>query len=136
MSRPKNSLRIEIDAGMGERIRRLGGSLGPIMRYSASEIADDLAFFIRETFLTGRALEKRTKETYGSVKGYEASRGPEGHYVDFGVGVNGHLNYLHRWNGTSREFMRPARAAYEATGRWVDLVEENLERMGRKLEVL
>jgi len=136
MSRPGFALRIDIDREIGERITRLGGSLPKIMNFSSGEVADDLASFIRETFLTGRALEKRTGETYGSVRGYDARRGPKGHYVDFGVDVNGHLNYLHKWTGTDRAFMGPGKTAYEATGRWTALVEENLERMERKLEVL
>lgn len=131
-----STLRIDIDKEMGERIKRLGGSLHAILKFSASEVADDLASYIRETFLTGRALKKRTGETYGSIKGYDAKRGPKGHYVDFGVDINGHLNYLHKWDGTGREFMGPGKDAYEAAGRWEALVEENLQRMGRKLEVL
>ena len=136
MSRAINALRIDIDKEMGERIRRLGGSLPAILSFSASEIADNLASYIREAFLTGRALQKKTGETYGSVRGYKAKRGDQGHFVDFGVGVRGHLNYLHKWDGTGREFMGPGKDAYEATGRWKTLVEENLQRMGKKLEVL
>ncbi len=131
-----NALRIDIDKEMGERIKRLGGSLPAILNFSASEVADDLASYIRDTFLTGRALQKRTGETHDSVRGYKAKRGDQGHFVDFGVGVNGHLNYLHKWDGTGREFMGPGKDAYEATGRWTTLVEGNLERMERKLEVL
>ncbi len=56
--------------------------------------------------------------------------------MDFGVGVRGHLNYLHKFSGTGRDFMGKGGEAYEAAGRWTALVEQNLERMGRKLEVL
>jgi hypothetical protein len=38
-----NALRIDIDKEMGERIKRLGGSLPAILDFSASEAADDLA---------------------------------------------------------------------------------------------
>lgn len=131
-----STLRIDIDAEMGERIKRLGGSLPAILNFSASEVADDLSSYIREAFLTGRALQKRTGETYGSVRGYMAKRGDRGHFVDFGVEVRGHLNYLHKWRGTRRDFMAKGRKAYEQTGRWTALVEQNLERMQRKLEVL
>ena len=131
-----STLRIDIDKEMGERIKRLGGSLPAILNFSASEVADDLASYIRETFLTGRALEKRTGETYESVRGYKAKRGDQGHFVDFGVGVRGHLNSLHKFSGTGRDFMGKGVEAYEAAGRWTTLVEGNLERMERKLEVL
>lgn len=40
---PMNALRIDIDKEMGERIKRLGGSLPAILDFSASEAADDLA---------------------------------------------------------------------------------------------
>jgi hypothetical protein len=63
-----NALRIDIDKEMGERIKRLGGSIPAILDFSASEAADDLASYIRDTFLTGRALERRTEETYSSVR--------------------------------------------------------------------
>ncbi len=136
MRRSSNVLHIEIDQEMGERIRLLGGSLPAILNFSASEVADDIASYIRDSFLSGKALEKRTGETYGSVKGYKAKREAAAHYVDFGVGVRGHLNYLHKWRGTRRDFMAKGRKAYEQTGRWTALVEQNLERMQRKLEVL
>ncbi|MGE4465268.1 hypothetical protein [Sphaerochaeta sp.] len=131
-----NALRIDIDKEMGERIKRLGGSLPAILDFSASEAADDLASYIRDTFLTGRALEKRTGQTYSSVRGYKAKRGEQGHFVDFGVGVRGHLNYIHKWSGSSKDFMGKGGEAYEATGRLKDLVERNLERMEKRLEVL
>ncbi|WP_321300990.1 hypothetical protein [uncultured Sphaerochaeta sp.] len=131
-----NALRIDIDKEMGERIKRLGGSLPAILDFSASEAADDLASYIRDTFLTGKALEKRTGETYSSVMGYKAKRGEQGHFVDFGVGVRGHLNYIHKWSGSAKDFMGKGGEAYEATGRLKVLVERNLERMEKRLEVL
>jgi len=136
MSRAANALRIDIDKEIGKRITRLGGSLPAIMDFSMGDVAQDMAAHIRETFLNGKALGKRTGETEGSVRHYNARKGVSGHYVDFGVGVKGHLNYLHRWTGTDREFMGPGAASYEATGRYMDLVEKNLERMERRLEVL
>jgi hypothetical protein len=136
MSRATNALRIDIDKEIGERITRRGGSLPAIMDFSMGDVAQDMAVYIRESFLDGNALEKRTGKTFASVRHYNAKKGIAGHYVDFGVAVKGHLNYLHRWTGTDREFMGPGKAGYESTGRYMDLVEENLERMERKLEVL
>lgn len=136
MSKVTKALHIDIDKEIGQKIARLGGSLPAIMDFSMGDVAQDMASHIRETFLNGNALGKRTGETEGSVRHYNAHKGVAGHYVDFGVGVKGHLNYLHRWTGTKREFMGPGKVSYEGTGRYMALVEENLERMERKLEVL
>ena len=136
MSRAANALRIDIDKEIGKRITRLGGSLPAIMDFSMGDVAQDMAVFIRESFLNGKALGKRTGETFANVRHYNARKGVAGHYVDFGVGVKGHLNYLHKWTGTDRAFMGPGKAGYESTGRYMDLVGKNLERMERRLEVL
>ena len=136
MSRAANALRIDIDKEIGERIKTLGGSLAKIVDFSMGDVAKDMAGYIRESFLNGKALEKRTGETFASVQHYNAKKGAPGHYVDFGVDIDGHLNYLHTWTGTKREFMGPGKTSYEGTGRYMDLVEKNLERMEKRLEVL
>lgn len=130
------ALQIEIDKEIGERIEALGGSLPKIADYSAGIVADDMATFIRDTFLKGKALAYRSGRTHKSVQAYKAKFGNQGIYVDFGRGVRGHLNYIHKWTGTNKEFMGPGKAAYEASGKWEKLVEQNLERMQRKLEVI
>lgn len=131
-----NVLRIEIDGQLLERMNRFGAALPKIMSYSMGDVAHDMAAYIRSGFLTGDPLGQITGETHGSTRAYQAAKGERGWFVDFGVGVKGHLNYLYRWKGTRRDFLTRGSRNYATGDNYMRLVEENLERMGRKLEVM
>jgi len=134
------TLQIDVDAALGEQLAKFGDALPNILSFSMGDIAHEMASFIRDKYLTGSPLEKVTGETYDSTRAYRVDEGDEGSdagwFVDFGVGIHGYLNYLHKWAGTRRDFMTKGKRAYESGGGYMRLVEENLERMGRRLEVL
>jgi len=138
------ALHIDIDTEYGDRFKRFGTALPNIVNYSLGDIAHDIAQFIKDRFLTGRAMDRITGATYESVTAYQPKKKDAWHIAP-GVGISrevtargkqGGLAYLARWNGTSREFMQPGLAEYVASGKYMDLVEANLERMERKMEVL
>jgi len=130
-------LQIEIDASYGDDLKKFGEALPNILSYSMGDIAHEMSALIRDKFLTGASLEKQTGETFDSTQAFHVESGRDtGWFIDFGVGVRGSLNYLHKWAGTSRDFMTRGKNAYESSGGYMRLVEENLERMGRRMEVM
>ncbi|MEA5032309.1 MAG: hypothetical protein VB025_09195 [Sphaerochaeta sp.] len=129
-------LQIDVDTAFGEQLEKFGEALPKILNFSMGDVAHDMAAFIRDKYLSGNPLEKISGETFDSTRGYQPKDGQSNWFVDFGVRVTGQLNYLHKWAGTRRDFMTKGKRAYESGGGYMRLVEENLERMGRKLEVL
>lgn len=68
------------------------------------DVAHEAVDFIKERYLRGQALNYITGETYGHVKAYYV----KGEWwIRPGVGVAGCHNYLAKWVGTEREFMKP-----------------------------
>jgi len=135
-NRKHRTLKIDVDTTLSDKLLRFGGSLPRIINSSMGDVAHDMAAYIRSNFLSGKPLAMITRETHDSTRAYQAKKGERGWFVDFGVGVKGHLNYLYRWRGTQRDFMTRGSRRYEAEGSYMKLVEENLERMGRRLEVM
>ena len=134
-------LRIDIDKQFGDDLKKFGKALPNIIDYSMGTVSRDLAEYIKKTFLNGRALAKVEGVTYDSIKAYKTRGGLNS--VGVGVGVRerngskqGGLAYLARWNGTSREFMQRGLSEYQTSGKFMKIVEDNFEKMGKKMEVL
>lgn len=85
-----------------KRARRLKG----LVRSAIGDIAHEGEEFIKKNYLEGQALHKITGELHGSVQAFYA--GDKGSwFIKKGVRVRGNLNYVAKWIGTSKEFMRP-----------------------------
>jgi len=104
--------------------------LNSAVQHSVGNSAHDACQYIKDTFLTGRALAKLTGETYDSVKVFYDKRA-KSWYIKPGVGINGHLNYLFKWIGTSKEFMKPGWQEYLSLreGKMVDDVIRAIEEV-------
>lgn len=92
----------------------LADDMPSIANFIVSQVADDYADWVRDRYLSGQVLRKVTGETYSSTKFFKMQEGTFG--VRPGVGVPGSLNYLYRWVGTGREFMKPSARAFRAAG--------------------
>lgn len=109
------------------------------VQYALSSEADDFAEYVKEGWLTGRAMKKVTGETYESVRPWTPKKrklsgtglfaSVKGVYVRPGVNIPGTLNYLGRYIGTKHEFMKSAWAYFNASQRVVKAVDENVARM-------
>jgi hypothetical protein len=129
----RSLFQIKIDDAVTDRLRQLGADMGKIATFSGGDVANDMADYIRQSFLNGRAVAKRTGELHESVRAW---LGRDAWFVRYGVGVKGWLNYVEGWRGSSQEFLRPGAKEYIATGKYIGLVDENLDRMVKKMELM
>lgn len=111
-------------------IEKMAHKLNSTVQHVVGNGAHDACEYIKNTFLTGRALAKRTGETYDSIQVFYDKQ-VKSWYIKAGVGINGHLNYLFKWIGTSKEFMRPGWEEYLSLneGRLVDDVIRAIEEI-------
>lgn len=110
--------------------------------YALNDEAWDFARHVRDQWLNGRAMNRRTGETADSVLPWSPVRRKSqmslsqrvgSVYVRPGVGIQGSLNYLNRYVGTSREFMIPAFQRWQANGRITKAVDDNIDKMLKKV---
>ncbi len=107
--------------------------------FSLREEAHDFIPFVQQNYLSGQKLKRRTGQTSDSVKTWMPGSKKLKVYSDItarvrpGVGITGSLNYLGRWTGTEREFMRPAFAAFAAGNRVERAIDDNIDKMLRKV---
>lgn len=126
-------MRIVIKDNIAERYEKLGEDLKKIYDYGLAEAAKDYSLFVKDGYLSGNPLKKRTGKTYDSVKFVRTKNVPLLSYtVMVGVGIRGRLNYLHRWIGTDKEFMSPSFEAWKARRSFDKVLEANFEKIAKK----
>lgn len=96
------------------------------IRFTFREEAEDFAKYVQDAWLRGRAMERITGETADSVQPWTKNNVIK---VRPGVRVPGSLNYLGRFVGTEKEFMRPAWAEFSRGRRVQKAVDKNIEKM-------
>lgn len=96
-----------------DRIRKVGNQLSRTVIRAEGDIAKKGATYIKRNYLRGQAMRKRTGETYNHLKLFYSKK-EKAWYIRPGVGVKGSQNYLARYIGTKREFMKPGWASYLA----------------------
>lgn len=125
---------IEISTQTNIRMKKLSKTIGSInkerlstwVRFGAREAAEQYTQYVKFGWLSGKALDVRTGKTRDSVRPWTNKK--KQIFVRPGVGIPGSLNYLGRWTGTSREFMRPSFRAF-GEGRVSSIVDRNIDRM-------
>lgn len=116
--------------------------LGAWVQYALRSEADDFTEYVKNSWLSGQAMNRRTGELYNSVKPWTPKGRPkkglfsnvQGVYIRPGVGIPGTLNYLGRYIGTEKEFMIPAFEQFTALGRVQRAVEDNVAKMLDKVD--
>lgn len=81
------------------------------IRAAMGKEADSYADYVKECWLSGDPVRMITGELRGSVAPYTPKKRVPGEVsvtVTKGVNVWGMLNYVAKWNGTSKEFMKPS----------------------------
>lgn len=105
---------VEITHSNSGLFLEIADDLPSIGNFIVSQVAEEYADWVRDRYLSGQVLRKLTGETYESTKFFKLQDGAFG--VRPGVGVPGNLNYLHRWIGTRKEFMKPSARAFQQAG--------------------
>lgn len=118
--------------GQAEILARISSDrLNAWVQFGESRSADEFAEYVKSTKLTGNPMHIRTRELHDSVGATRLTRGKyRGKLIIRpGVGINGCLNYLNKWVGTSLEFMAPAAREFSQSGRIKRNVNDNISRM-------
>lgn len=102
-----------------------------IFNYGLYKSAEDYATYVKNNYLTGQAMKNRTGELYKSVKYLKDNKMTNSYIVMAGVGVTGHLNYLNRYVGTKKEFIKPAFKDWESQKRAFNIIEANFNKVAR-----
>ena len=98
-------LKVDISGDAEARLNRARSSISFWVISATGDIAREGADYIKDRYLRGRALDRITGTTAGSVKQFYDKK-EKSWYIRPGVGIRGSLNYLARWTGTRREFMQ------------------------------
>lgn len=100
---------------MSEDLAIFGQDLPKVLNYATAEVAKRFADYTKRNYLLGQSLNRVTGETYNSVKFFKQKEMQMG--VRPGVGIRGSLNYLNKYIGTSKEFMKPSSNEFKTSGR-------------------
>lgn len=126
-------MRITIKDNIAERYEKLGKDLKSIYDYGLAEAAKEYSLFVKNGYLSGTPLKKRTGKTYDSLKFVRTKGRPQLSYtITVGVGIRGNLNYLYRYVGTEYEFMAPSWSAWKSRKRINAILEANFEKVAKK----
>ena len=126
-------MRITIKDTVAEDYEKLGEDLFKVYDYGLAEASKNYALFVKIGYLTGSAMKKRTGELYKSVKFQRTKNKPQLSYtISPGVGIRGHLNYLNRYIGTSKEFMEPSFSEWKNRRMINQILEANFEKVAKK----
>ena len=102
-----------------------------IFDYGLYKSAEDYATYVKEKYLSGQAMNYRTGELYKSVKYLKDSEMTHSYVVMAGVGIAGHLNYLNRYVGTNKEFIKPAFKDWQSQKRAFNIMESNFDKIAK-----
>ena len=123
-------MRLIIDDQITEPLKEYTESLGPTFNYITAEVSKRLANFTKVNYLMGQKLNRKTGETFQSVKFFKLKNFVMG--VKPGVGVRGSLNYLNKWIGTDKEFMAPALKQFEDSRRAEKIMKQIIAKRTAK----
>lgn len=125
-------MRITIKDDIAEKYEVLGDDLKKIYDYGLAEATKDFAETTKVNYLKGQAMKKVTGELYDSVKFLRTKNRPELSYTaTAGVGVKGHLNYLNKYVGTSKEFIQPSFKAWKNRKAINKILEANFDKIAK-----
>lgn len=113
-----------------KKYEKAAKTLDTWIKIGVGDYAHDFIPYVQQNYLHGQALKRLTGETEESVNTWYSKR-KKTWFVRPGIGIAGSLNYLGKWVGTSKEFMRPAFAAFSASN---DLEKKIAEKIKRNLE--
>lgn len=119
-------LHIEITGDAPKRAKSAEKYIKTWIRSAIGDLAHDAIQFIKDNYLVGQALNRRSGLTCNSVKQFWV-KNEQAWYLRPGVGVPGSQNYLARWIGTPREFMRPGFERYLASRDPEGLIAKKIE---------
>lgn len=126
-------MRIVIHDDITKDFEALGDDLKNIYEYGLAEASKNYATFVKSGYLTGQSMAKRTGTLFESVKFLRTKGRPELSYsVMPGVGVKGHLNYLTRYIGTEKEFMKPSFERWKSKKEAIRIIEDNFQKVAKE----
>lgn len=123
-------MNISIKGSLDEELSKFNQDLPKVLNYITAEVAKKFSDYTRRNYLLGQSLQKRSGETYRSVKFYKKENMEMG--VSPGVKVPGSLNYLNKWIGTDRDFMRKSYKSFVQSGRADKTAEYIINQLLRK----
>lgn len=121
------NIKITVTGNAGDQVERLRKKLPTWVRHGLGDYAHDFSYYIRQSWLHGKALQYVTGTTAYSVKAFY-DRKTRSWYIRPGVGIRGSLNYLARWIGTPHEFMKPGFTAYSSAHKITDVVIDSIDK--------
>lgn len=124
-------MKVVVSGTAYEDFKELEEDFDKIFNYGLFKSAEDYATYVKNRYLSGQAMKYRTGELYKSVKYLKDSKSTNSYIVMAGVGVTGHLNYLNRYVGTDKEFIRPAFENWESQKRAFKIVEANFNKVAK-----
>lgn len=125
-------MRIVIKDKITDDYEKLGKDLQSIYDYGLAEASKNYALFVKIGYLTGNPMKRRTGELFKSVKFIRTKGKPELSYtVVPGVGIRGHLNYLNRYVGTDKEFMKPSFKSWKNRKVIDQILENNFNKIAK-----
>jgi hypothetical protein len=104
-------IKVEVGGDAIGRVRRASKHLSAWVQTATGDLAHEGADYIRMNYLRGQALNMRTGLTYRSLGQFWVDS-EKSWYIRPGIGVPKSQNYLARWIGTPREFMKPGFARF------------------------
>lgn len=111
----------------------LNDDLKRIYDYGLAEASKNYATYVKLGYLTGNPMGLRTGQLFESVKFLRTKGRPELSYtVMAGVGIKGNLNYLNRYVGTEKEFMRPSFQKWKSEKEALKIIEANFQQEAKK----
>lgn len=103
--------RVEVSGSAEKATLGVRASLATLAPSLIGDVAHEAVDYIRQRYLRGQALNYITGETYEHVNAYY-DRARREWWIRPGVGVPGSHNYLAKWVGTEKEFMKPGFEAF------------------------
>ncbi len=130
-------MKIIITEDIVEKYKGLTKDFESIFDYGLALSSLDYAEFIKENYLLGQKMDKKTGELFDSVKFIKNKNFKSQSYVVLaGVGISGHLNYLNRYIGTQHEFMSPSFKRWQSENRAIKIIEDNFEKVAHNKGII
>lgn len=113
--------------GLAEMQAQMPG-IGGLM---VSAISRKFATYVRQTVFSGQVFKRITGVTRKSTRHHRMKKGMWA--IRPGMGVDGHLNYLNRFERGERPFMAPSFEAFKGSGQPGQIMQEVYNRQQAKI---